>query len=552
MDSRAEVLLDEPRVEVELTDESIKVVTEGDLWIVGDDETISFYFYDPDADPTGSAFAGVDPAKMPQGSDLNVEVEAYSVTINNFTIDGDLSVKSQTTIEDVGQRTSANSAAYYTGLGESTTSGGVNSTGSVENTTVSGTISIGSVGGGTIGLGGTGENSEEITTIDVGGNIEIHPDGGFLFIYQEGQDSSNTLNHFELVEAARRMPPVLFDLDFPVEIHGGETLDIGWWVLGYHASYQSAVALFDCDEQAEGMCGRFYGDHVETSGKISAVANKETEWMYGTIPARKSLFQHQLIVPEVDKPTEMVLRFYRINEQDDAAQSQAVSLLLPGGLSDRAYYGTTGRRLSVMVLPATSESDETADTGDDGATITSVESDLPNPLVDAWSGLASDWYANETPQGEAQRRFPPVLTDIQLPEQIVGGQEYTVTWTLLGYHTDYESQLALFGCDQADMYSCAEAYDDNVYATDRLTAQKMDVEPAWAYKNVNAGSFQFSHTMTFPEVTEPTDFVIRLYRINDVDISFDEPVSALLAPGGLPNVGYLDSSGRRLIVTVYP
>ncbi|MBF0621525.1 MAG: thrombospondin type 3 repeat-containing protein [Magnetococcales bacterium] len=360
------------------------------------------------------------------------------------------------------------------------------------------------------------------------------------------------LDNQELIEAARRMPPVLFDVDLPVKVYGGEAMTVKWSMVGYHASYQSAVALFDCDQHAEGECGLFYNDNVATTGKINSVGNISSQWSYGTIPARKSLFEDQLMVPDVSQPTEMVLRFYRINDLDNAADHQAISLLIPGGLQEGEYYGTTGRRLRLMVLPANTGENPTANeptvnNEDDPA----LDQTKANILADAWSRIETNPFTDESSREQAARRMPPVLTDFDIPEQIIGGESYEIRWELLGYHMDYQSQIALFACDPENLAACGQKFEQVIYASNRLTSEKTDWTP-WAYKGEESTSFEFTHTVTFPEVTEPTDFAIRLYRINDQDILEDRPVNSLLIPGGLPNLHYLDSSGRRVLVTVRP
>lgn len=154
-------------------------------------------------------------------------------------------------------------------------------------------------------------------------------------------------------EAARRMPPVLFGLTLPPEgLVSGSEVTINWSLLGYHSNYNSAMALFDCSNVDMGECGKYYKDHFETSGKITSTMVEETTWAYGDIPGREHMFSHTFTVPDFQDATEIVLRFYRINTDDDSAGNQSISLLVPGGLQDVDYYDTSGRRVRVMAGPA--------------------------------------------------------------------------------------------------------------------------------------------------------------------------------------------------------
>ncbi|MBF0621599.1 MAG: hypothetical protein HQL54_06695 [Magnetococcales bacterium] len=159
-------------------------------------------------------------------------------------------------------------------------------------------------------------------------------------------------------EAERRVPPVLNALELPGQLVAGESYTLRWSLLGYHDSYMSAAVTFNCEEAPAGECGKYYRDHHESSGKIDPMPDPdtdevgtETDWDYSGIKAREFLYEFNFVAPDVDAPTEMVIRFYRISDIDEGAGNTAISLLVPGGLPNVGYYDTAGRRISVEVVP---------------------------------------------------------------------------------------------------------------------------------------------------------------------------------------------------------
>lgn len=183
-------------------------------------------------------------------------------------------------------------------------------------------------------------------TLDAAASVAV------AFEVMEGNGDEETAQE----EAARRMPPVLYGLTLPQGgLVPGAEATIEWSLLGYHGGYQSAVAMFDCTGVEMGECGKYYKDHVASSGKIGHTEVLDTTWVYGTdnVPGKEFTFSHTFTIPEVTDSTKMVLRFYRINSEDETAGSQSISLLVPGGIPNVEYYDTSGRRISVMVEPVT-------------------------------------------------------------------------------------------------------------------------------------------------------------------------------------------------------
>lgn len=171
---------------------------------------------------------------------------------------------------------------------------------------------------------------------------------GFLILFPVLSFAQETLKE----EAARRLPPVLYSLDFPETLVSGETVNIKWSVLGYHNEYQSGVILYDCSGRTNN-CGT--GSHApyDTSGLVTHISKVDSSvWKYGGHPASVFEFEYSFEAPVVSATTDLVVRFGQISGEDYLNSLQPTSLLIPGNLSER-YDGNTGRKIVKAVSPQT-------------------------------------------------------------------------------------------------------------------------------------------------------------------------------------------------------
>ncbi len=161
-----------------------------------------------------------------------------------------------------------------------------------------------------------------------------------------------------LEEARRRMPPVLNSISFwdegGTEVTGalsaGASYTVKWSLLGYHESYQSAVALFDCSGISDGSCGDSYGTNFAASGLVSPYSYQTGSWSYGSHTSTQCNYSYDftLTAGQFTSTADMVLRFYRVNTEDQSAGNGSLSLIVPGALSV-GYYDTSGRRVKKTV-----------------------------------------------------------------------------------------------------------------------------------------------------------------------------------------------------------
>lgn len=176
---------------------------------------------------------------------------------------------------------------------------------------------------------------------------------------------------------------------------------------------------------------------------------------------------------------------------------------------------------------------------------------LDIPFTDGRS-LSAFVTNGESGDVQAQRRLPPVLMALDVPEQMEVGQSHQLTWTLLGYHDDYMTNLVFFDCTGISDGSCGDSYDDLTrFAESGLLTQTASRASSWTYGGERATEYDYSYTFTpsAATFTADSDIVIRFYRKNTMDAQAGKGSLSLVAPGNL-SANYYDNEGRRLMKVV--
>ena len=162
-----------------------------------------------------------------------------------------------------------------------------------------------------------------------------------------------------------------------------------------------------------------------------------------------------------------------------------------------------------------------------------------------------------SPQVEARHRLPPVLADSSIPESLVPGTTYTLTWSLEGYDSSYRTNMAMFDCTGIIDNSCGNAYGDATrFAESTYTApSSVDTPGNWTYSGVSTSRFNYSWSFTVPATrangqpwasSPGTEIVVRLYQKSDIDEAHNNIDVSLLIPGNQA-VKYYDTNGRRIV-----
>jgi hypothetical protein len=152
---------------------------------------------------------------------------------------------------------------------------------------------------------------------------------------------------------------------------------------------------------------------------------------------------------------------------------------------------------------------------------------------------------------QAQRRLPPVLYSLNIPENMVKTSNYNLEWSILGYHDSYESVIALFDCTGKALGTCGANFSENFATSGLINATNTTPQPTWTYQGIAAVEHHYTFTFNantegFPQSAPGNHpIVVRFYSKNNMDAMSGEASLSLLIPGSLTNV-YYDNEGRRI------
>jgi hypothetical protein len=152
-------------------------------------------------------------------------------------------------------------------------------------------------------------------------------------------------------QASRRLPPVLYAVNVPETLTSGQTYTLEWTLLGYHDDYMTSMVMFDCTGVTNGTCGSNYSDDTKfyETGAVTSHANLTSSWSYDDVYAKEFKYQAEF-TPDFSSERQIVIRFYRLNSDDQQAGTDGLSLLIPGNLA-ASYYDKEGRRLQKKIVP---------------------------------------------------------------------------------------------------------------------------------------------------------------------------------------------------------
>ena len=173
-----------------------------------------------------------------------------------------------------------------------------------------------------------------------------------------------------------------------------------------------------------------------------------------------------------------------------------------------------------------------------------LDTDAPNSAK-----LVAFLSNDEGDQNQAERRLPPVLFSLTVPETMTSNTNYNLQWSMLGYHKDYISAVAIFDCDGVSAGQCGLNFGDNIASSGLLTAASSNQQPGFTFNGIPATEHHFSYNfqpdLHYSKAPGTYPIVVRFYRKNDMDQLSDEPSLSLMIPGNLSNV-YYDDEGRRI------
>ena len=182
--------------------------------------------------------------------------------------------------------------------------------------------------------------------------------------------------------------------------------------------------------------------------------------------------------------------------------------------------------------------------------------DNPNEFIYASlnvSNVKAFMYNYESLDSEASRRLPPVIDTLDIPDVMQAGEEYNLTFSVLGYDDDYTLYMAFFNCDGVPEGECGNSYNDPERFAEALDLHPYRVAPsAWVYNGKTANEFSYTYTFTPPAdlfKEGNTTIVIRFYYKTKKAEEAGDPSISLIVPGNLSQK-YYDTSGRRIEKTI--
>ena len=195
------------------------------------------------------------------------------------------------------------------------------------------------------------------------------------------------------------------------------------------------------------------------------------------------------------------------------------------------------------------------------------EINVPTDSVDT-PILTSALYNYESDQIEAERRLPPVISDLVITNinaapvvvtdgRIKSGELHTYEWTITGYHPSYESSIAMFNCFGTAPTTCGSNFSNNIFNSS-LMAPSGTAAGTWTYNGIVANTYTYTvnHTLTYNAGEDAggntNEYLIRFYRKSQADVQTGNSSLSGMVPGNIMplNTDYYDTSGRRLNITV--
>ncbi len=170
--------------------------------------------------------------------------------------------------------------------------------------------------------------------------VEVDFDSGITTAYLTNFEDTKT-------QASRRLPPVMYSLNVPAAMIEDQSFTIQWSLLGYHDDYKSIAAFFDCDGITNGTCGDTYSTNFHASGALTPDSTETGNWTYKGVSSKEFHYSYTFTPNEnINHNRTIVIRFYRINNNDSKNGKNSLSALIPGDMN-ATYYDNAGRRISL-------------------------------------------------------------------------------------------------------------------------------------------------------------------------------------------------------------
>ncbi len=189
--------------------------------------------------------------------------------------------------------------------------------------------------------------------------------------------------------------------------------------------------------------------------------------------------------------------------------------------------------------------------------LTDTDGDGFSDLVEFTRG--TDPKRIESTLSQAQRRLPPMIEALTMPEDMLAERTYSLEWKIVGYDTSYITYLVMFDCTGVEPGTCGENYNSPGRFYSVSVNPGLKENAAWQYNGAVANYFTYSHDFTVPATRADTtawpasgsNIVVRFYQKSIKPSDANKNSISLLVPGGLTNI-YYDTTGRRIQKRICP
>ena len=313
---------------------------------------------------------------------------------------------------------------------------------------------------------------------------------------------SQISNAVTVEEASHRLSPVMRYISIPQPIEAGDTFDIHWDIMGYHGEMDSIVQF---------RCMSEFGQEERFAVADTTPVNIGQGWRWDTAYSNIYNFQAQMTLPKTLPLQDCEVRFYWRKTGAVDFYGVFLSVLIPGGV-DTMTVGSEGRKIKRTVLESS-----------DGSFVGTVD----------YGGIT--YSTSYVSMDMASKRLSPVLLSLNLPDYLVRGESYPVTWKILGYHGDIASTIRI---------KCG---DDVVVREEDSSPQVTDGYYSW--DDAKSQVYEFETDITIPFGSPVGDCEVRFYWSRTGYTDYYGANLSVLIPGGV-DARTLGDAGRQLERTI--
>jgi hypothetical protein len=147
---------------------------------------------------------------------------------------------------------------------------------------------------------------------------------------------------------------------------------------------------------------------------------------------------------------------------------------------------------------------------------------------------------------DAASRLSPVLREVSLPDPMIAGNTYDISWTLMGYHGPMASRMQI---------TCYENHLPRVHVVDN---EPEKISQGWHWDHAYSHNYEFSGRFTLPAPMDTEDCEVRFYarrlprhgELYSEDVpEFEQVFLSVLIPGGVDS-RTMGTVGRQLERTI--